>query len=346
LKNLAALLSIKPNEGRMSALMIGVTLFSAMGSAFGGTGIEALFFARFGVEYLPYMYIGLGITAMITSFIVTAALGKIPKRIVYPAIPIFIALVLIVARIAILSGKFWLYPALWLGKEVLNALVSLMMWGVAGLVCDPRQAKRLFPLFNASFILGQVIGGFATGLLVEYVGAENLLLLWAGLLFVGFFFNRALLAGSAFDSEPQRKSRRRQPTVLEEMKRGFHYVRTSQFLTAISISTILFSVLYFSIALPFSRAVAERYPDENSIASFLGVFNGLTTAGAFLTSLFIANRLFARIGVMASIFLFQSVYLLGFGAALRDRQHLPFCANAFALRHCRPRLADHVQCRP
>lgn len=313
---LLSLLSIKPGEGRLTGLMVGVTLFSAMGSALGGTGIEALFFARFGVEFLPYMYIGLGITAMITSFFVTAALGKIPKRVVYPAIPIFIALVLIVARIAIISGKVWLYPGLWLGKEVLNALVSLMMWGVAGLVCDTRQAKRLFPLFNASFIFGQVIGGFATGLLVRYVGTENLLLLWAGLLFAGFFFNRALLAGRRFESEPQRRSKRRQPTVLQEMQRGFQYVRKSQFLTAISASTILFSVLYFSIALPFSRAVTDRYVDENSIATFLGVFNGLTTAGAFLTSLFIANRLFARIGIMASVFAFQFSYVLGFGALI------------------------------
>ena len=65
---LASILSLKPGEGRMSSLMIGIMLASAFGAALGGTGIEALFFARFGVEYLPYMYLGLGITSMITSF--------------------------------------------------------------------------------------------------------------------------------------------------------------------------------------------------------------------------------------------------------------------------------------
>ena len=109
---LASLLSIKPNEGRMSSLMIGIMLSTAIGAALGGTGIEALFFARFGVDYLPYMYIGLGITSMITSFIVTAALGRIPKRIVYTAIPIFIALLLIGARLALLTKATWLYPSL------------------------------------------------------------------------------------------------------------------------------------------------------------------------------------------------------------------------------------------
>jgi HEAT repeat protein len=313
---LATLLSIKPNEGRMSALLIGIMLSTAFGAALGGTGIEALFFARFGTDYLPYMYIGLGVTAMITSFIVTAALGRIPKRIVYTAIPILIAALLVAARLALLTKLLWLYPVLWLGKEVLNALVSLMIWGVAGVVCDARQAKRLFPLFNASFILGQVIGGFATGALVNVIGAENLLLVWAGSLLLSFVFNRAVLASQQIDSPPQRKYRRKQPTLRDEMQRGFQYVRTSPLLVAISVSTIFFSILYFSLALPFSKVIAEQYPDENTLASFLGIFNGLTTAGAFLTSLFFANRLFARFGIMACIFAFQFTYVIGFSALI------------------------------
>ena len=339
MNKLASLLSLKPNEGRMSSLMIGIMLFTAMGAALGGTGIEALFFARFGVDYLPYMYIGLGITSMITSFIVTAALGRIPKRVVYTAIPILIALILVGARIALLSKARWLYPSLWLGKEVLNALVSLMIWGIAGVVCDTRQAKRLFPLFNASFILGQVIGGFATGLLVNIIGTENLLIVWAGSLIFAFLFSRAVLAHQQTESTPQRKSRRKQPTLVQEMQRGFQYVRTSPLLTSISLSTIFFSILYFSIALPFSRTVTAQFPNENTLASFLGIFNGLSTAAAFLTSLFLANRLFARFGIMACIFAFPIIYVIGFGALIFAPLFVivivfRFIQMLLAFRHC------------
>lgn len=316
MSRLASLLSIKPNEGRMSSLMIGIMLSTAFGAALGGTGIEALFFSRYGVDYLPYMYIGLGITSMITSFIVTAALGQIPKRIVYMAIPILIALILVGARLALLTQAKWLYPSLWLGKEALNALVSLMIWGIAGVVCDTRQAKRLFPLFNSSFILGQVLGGFAAGLLVKFIGTENLIVVWAISLIFSLLFSRAILARHHIEAMPQRRSRRIQPTLAQEMQRGFQYVRTSPLLVAISLSTILFSILYFSLALPFSRIVTEQYPDENALASFLGIFNGLTTAAAFLTSLFLANRLFARFGIMACIFAFPVIYSIGFGALI------------------------------
>jgi HEAT repeat protein len=85
-------------------------------------------------------------------------------------------------------------------------------------------------------------------------------------------------------------------------------------MTWISISTIFFSMLYFSISLPFSRAATEQYINEDSLASFLGLFNGLSTAAAFLASLFLANRLFARVGIMTCILALPIIYLIGFGA--------------------------------
>src|SRR5574339_90123 len=101
-------------------------LFTAIGAALGGTGIEALFFARFGVEYLPYMFLGLGVTSMIVSFGITAALGSIPRRVLYLSIPLFIAVILLAARLALLAKWSWLYPALWLGKEILNSLNGIL----------------------------------------------------------------------------------------------------------------------------------------------------------------------------------------------------------------------------
>src|ERR1041385_5644351 len=147
-------LSIKPGEIRMAALMIGIMLFTSMGAALGGTGIEALFFARFGVQYLPYMFVGLGITSMLMSFGLSAALGSIPRRILYVFIPLFIAAILVLARLALFTKLSWLYPSLWLGKEILNFLIGILVWGIAGVISDTSQAKRLFPLFNVRRILG------------------------------------------------------------------------------------------------------------------------------------------------------------------------------------------------
>lgn len=313
----AQFLSIKRGEERKAFLSIGIMLLTSTGAALGGTGIEALFFARFGVEYLPYMFVGLGITSMIMSFGMTALLSRIPKRVLYAAVPLFVAVILILARLALFSDLNWLYPAMWLGKEVLNMLIGLVIWGVAGLVCDARQAKRLFPLFSASRILGQVIGGFATGALVAVIGTENLLVAWAVTLLIAFGLSRTLLASAQFTPPPQNTRARHKPASLrQEMQRGYQYVRNSSLMSWVSLSTIFFSILYFSIALPFSRAATEQYVNEDTLASFLGLFNGINTAVAFLVSLFLANRLYARIGIMATILILPVIYLVGFGGMI------------------------------
>ena len=313
MRRFAQALSVKSGEARMASLMIGIMLVTAMGASLGGTGIEALFFARFGVEYLPYMFVGLGITSMIISFGTTAALGSIPRRTLYLAIPLFIAAILITARLALLTERSWLYPALWLGKEILNSLTGILIWGIAGVVCDTRQAKRLFPLFNASRILGQVIGGFATGVLVNSLGVENLLLVWAGTLLLAFGFSRAILGNQPLGTLPS-KSRQKQPPLIQEMQRGYQYVRRSRLMRWVSLAAILFSMLYFSIALPFSRAATEQYVNEENLAAFLGLFSGVSTAAAFLASLLLANRLFARLGIMVCILAFPIIYLIGFAS--------------------------------
>jgi HEAT repeat protein len=307
-------LSIRQGESHMASLMIGIMLFTAMGAALGGTGIEALFFARFGVEYLPYMFVGLGITSMIMSFGFSAALGSLPRRVLYIFIPLFIAVILILARLALLTRLSWLYPALWLGKEILNFFTGILIWGIAGVVCDTRQAKRLFPLFNASRILGQVIGGFVTGALANAIGVESLLLVWSVTMLLAFILSRTLLHNQKLPSLPAAKSRQKQPALIQEMQSGYQYVRKSRLMRWISLAAILFSVLYFSISLPFSRAATEQYINEKNLAAFLGLFNGISTAAAFLVSLLFANRLFARFGIMLCILVFPIIYLVGFAS--------------------------------
>ena len=98
------------------------------------------------------------------------------------------------------------------------------------------------------------------------------------------------------------------------MQRGYQYVRKSRLMRWVSLAAILFSLLYFSISLPFSRAATEQYVNEENLAAFLGLFNGLSTAAAFLASLFFANRLFARFGIMLCILIFPIIYLVGFAS--------------------------------
>jgi HEAT repeat protein len=313
---LRSLLNIHADESRMASLVIGVMLLTSAGFTLGSTGIGTLFLTRYGVQYLPYMYLPLGIISLVTSLGITILLGRVRREALYIFIPIGIAILTILAWMALFSTGKLIYPILWLGKEVINSLISLVVWGIAGTVCDTRQSKRLFPLFNAGKILGAVIGGFSTGILVNQIGTQNLLLVWTGMLLLAFALTRALLKEYIHVEQPHKTRRKqKQLTLVQEMQQGYQFVRGSLLMKWISIAAILFSILYRCIDLPFAQSATVLYlGNEKSLAGFLGLFEGLCTAAAFLASTFIANHLYTRFGIMNAILALPIIYLIGFGS--------------------------------
>jgi ATP/ADP translocase len=164
------LFQIRAGEGRSTLLLILVMLLLTMGGSIGSPGINALFLARVGVEFLPYMFITLAGLTVVTTLALTALLGRLSKKRLYLILPVVLGLSQVVARYLIGLDLDWIYPALWLGMYLYWTLQFLVAWGLASMVFDTRQAKRLFPLLAAAGILGTTIGGFATKPLVDAVG--------------------------------------------------------------------------------------------------------------------------------------------------------------------------------
>jgi predicted MFS family arabinose efflux permease len=132
------------------------------GAAVGATGVESLFFARFGPENLPWMYIALGLITFPTTLAVAGLLGRSDPARALAALPLGMAVAAVAMRSALLSTGEWPFPVLWLSMMVLWIVQGTFVWGVAGTVHHARQAKRLFPLYAAGVILGNALGGHAT----------------------------------------------------------------------------------------------------------------------------------------------------------------------------------------
>src|SRR5204863_9333560 len=123
----------------------------------------------------------------------------------------------------------------------------------------------------------------------QWLHSENLLLVWAGALFISYVLGRALIG-----RKPVTKTtRQKQPDIVVEMQRGYQFVRRSAIMQWVSYSAILFSVCYFSLSLPFSRGATAQFPNADDLAGFLGLFQSLNTAVALAVSLFMANQMFA-----------------------------------------------------
>jgi HEAT repeat protein len=326
MSRLRAALKVQPGESRLVALLAGLLLCTAAGNAVGGSATDAIFFARFGVQYLPYLYMALGAVTSLVSLGLMILLGRMPRARLYQVLPLALAGALVGARFLAGLDLKWFYPILWLVPSVFRLVQTPFTWGLASALVDTRQAKRLFPLLAAGSILGGVVGGLGTRPLVAWLHTENLLLIWAGTLVVAFLLCRALLREAARDTvrrSPNRASSAEVPRdgvreVLRELQQGYHVVRRTPMLRWMAGAAVLFSVLYFSLTLPFARAATAQFHHEDALAGFLGTVQGASTAAAFLASLLLANRLFARVGIMTAILVFPVIYLAGFSALAID----------------------------
>jgi CRP/FNR family cyclic AMP-dependent transcriptional regulator len=284
-----------------------MTFAMAFGGSVGGNAVEALLFTRFGTQYLPQLYIVLGLLNVLAAVAGSAIIARGNRGRFYVRLPLAMAIVLVIARLLLAAGLPWFYPVLWLVMCAIGTVQALVAWGLAGLVCDTRQAKRLFPLLAAGSVLAAVLGGIATPILVTLLHAENLLFVWSLCLVITFGAGRVLLRRIQRELPPDPNA-----TFVRNIRQGVGVVARSRMLTWLLVAAVLFSALYFSLTFPFARAAARQYPGPDQLSGYLGTFQAVSTGTAFAVAILFANRFFARYGLMTGVLLFPLIYLAGF----------------------------------
>jgi HEAT repeat protein len=304
------LLRLRPGERVVVVPAVAASALSAAGLTVAASTIDALLFARRGVGVLPVLYLVLGATMFFVSVGVAALLGRLGRGRAFVAIPIAIGAIALAARVAVAADVGWIYPVLWLLRGAAEFLLGMAVWGLSGIVTDTQQAKRFFPLIGGAAVLGQVVGGLATDPLAAWLGTENLILVWAGTLTVVVLLGRRLVtvAGPA-----AARRRRRAGPALADLGEGLRGIRRSSLLRWMTAGSVLFSLLFFSLYLPFSRAAAERYARPEELAGFLGLFFAVSTGVTLALSLVVMNRLLGRVGVPTVMMVLPVLYLVAFG---------------------------------
>ncbi len=326
---LGRVLRIRPGEGRVAFRVLGMMFVAWSGFAVGGNAVEGLLFARFGPDALPYLFVALGVTTAAVMLGMNALLSQPrPQRLLLFTLPGMAVAVLGMRALLLLHAR-WLYPVMWLAMMVLWTGVGVVTWGIAGAVHDTRQAKRLFPLYGSGLILGTAAGGMATAPLAAWLGAENLLLLWAAAEAAAFLLARSALRVGGAAGLGRRRAGPAGPSVRARIAEGARSVRASPLLRWMAVSLALFAVLYFCLSLIFARAATARFPDADRLAGFLGLFMGVSNVTALLVSLFVANRLFARFGLATMVLALPVVYAAGFGTLAVSMSFAPVLAFRF-----------------
>jgi hypothetical protein len=257
----ASWLQVRPGEGRLVALTALMMLIPGAGIAIGVSGAESLLLSRVGAAVLPRLYVVLGVVTIATTLGITTLLGRISAFRFYLLLPIAVVLLLVGARVLVVLDQSWIFQGLWIASALFHTLLQVMLWGVAGMAWDTRQAKRLYPIFAAADIAGFSGGGLITPLLVRWLGTENLLLGWAVTLLVAFVLARMLIpAAPEGGAQAKSRARRSKRNAWEDLQAGFRYVLGSRLLLWVAVSGFLFQALVYLLWFVFSSAAQIHFP--------------------------------------------------------------------------------------
>ena len=119
LGRLQAVLRVHPSEGRTLALAVAVAFLADAAIMIAQSSIDALFFARYGVENLPKLYLIVGVAMFLTTAGVGVLLARVGRARVFVVIPAAISVAALVGRAALEAEATWVYGALW----ILHAMV-------------------------------------------------------------------------------------------------------------------------------------------------------------------------------------------------------------------------------
>ena len=299
---------------------VGALLFVVQAGLFvGAPGVEGLFLARFGAAALRVMYIVVGVIVPLTVMAASAAIVRLRRSTLYRVVPLVILVLLVISRIILVNQPLWFYPVLYVLMNVFSTLGAFFTWGMAGALCDARQAKRLFPYIAAGGILGSAGGGLATPWLVGKIGAPNLITVWAAMMVIALVLTVILTRRI----EEQPRSSHRRDGIIKSIVGGYRQLGKSRLLPVFSAMAASMVAVYFLLSYPFSRLAVDRFRDEESLAAFFGLFQGIATGTGLLLSLVVSKRLYARFGFLGSLSGYALVFLIGFAVSSAVPQFTP-----------------------
>jgi HEAT repeat protein/ATP/ADP translocase len=313
---LSRIAPIYPGEGAVALLCLGVNLLAVAGIMFGRNARDALFLVYFGVQFLPYMYFANAAFLVLCSVAYTALVDRIERSRFLAGISFLFVAGLAASRLLLVTHPRWFFPVLYIEAQVIWYFSLMQFWTFAGDLFDTRQAKRLFPLLAIGALLGMMGVGVGSQAIVHSLGTENLLLLWAGLIFAA-----TVLGGVGFrcyrtPKEPLKLGEaeaRAQVRVSEwkKIKEGFAEVGREPLERSLAGYILLLWTVYAVVDFCFSKTMRARYPNPNDLATFFGHFVGVQGFLCLAVQIFFTRAVISGLGVGTTINFHPTTLILG-----------------------------------
>jgi ATP/ADP translocase len=157
-------------------LLFGYLFCVVSASTIGRTAADTLFLSRFDASKLSLMYLPQAAILLAVGIIFQKVCTRLRTDQLVLGVILLVSLLALGSRLLVGFGFQWVFPAIYVGYDVLNFLMIVCFWQFATAIMDQRKAKRMIGLVGSGGIVGGIVSGFGLKLLVQPLGTENLIL--------------------------------------------------------------------------------------------------------------------------------------------------------------------------
>ncbi len=300
LKGLLKWVNLRPEESDRTFLMFAFYTITSIGLRWSEDSTVALFLDQYGAKSLPWIYIASAGVGSVLVFFYSWLQKIFPLRLVIVAIAPFMFVPLILLPFGLQVSPFHVISIfllrLWVDAfYIINDLNTSI---AANQLFNIREIKRTYPLVSSGILVADVLSGFSLPLLLLFVGLHNVIVPFAASFIVlgtGILWYLTHNYRQAFPNTPQRliptASRSTRSRLTGPVKR--YALLLFAFFALLQIMGILIDFQYLT-------QLKLNYNDKQ-IASFLGIFGGITGLCELTMQWFISSRLLERSGVFVAV---------------------------------------------
>ena len=273
-----------------------------------------------GTANIPWLFTG---TFVVMLVIATPAFGwvtsRYPRRRFLPWVYYFfiVNIALFYAGFLLLAGsgtpEVWLSRAFFVWLSVFNLFVVSVFWSFMADIWNREQGRRLFGVISAGGSTGALAGPLLTSVLVEPLGAHNLLPLSALLLgFAVVCVLRLRRWASGQQATPGTAPVDRSLPIGGKALAGIKLVATTPYLASIAAALMIANFLGVFIYMYMAVLVDETFSGTDRHTQVFALLDALTNALSFIGQLIVVRYSVRRIGVGLTLTILPLVSVAGF----------------------------------
>ncbi|WP_162463157.1 HEAT repeat domain-containing protein [Paenibacillus psychroresistens] len=311
-------LGLQAGDTRKLGIMGPVFFAGGVAELLSYTAFMALFNLRFGVKFLPIVYIIEAVILPLEGLILSYIANRMSKPQLMRTLYILMTSTVLINGIILLMILYfkwdirYYYPILFLSSNFVVRQFSLLMWSLAFDLCPTQQAKRLMPIFVALATLGGITAGLIAQVVGPLLGTEYVYFLASLILIAGFWnFRKAIHDYLVpLTLKLDKKERQINQTASSGQSNLKQLLKSPFLLCAVGLMTLM-PALYFLIEYQYFTTAQGSFSSEHELTSFYGrVFTILFTVSLLLQ--LVSGKLMNWLGASNMLLAISGVFTGGF----------------------------------